>query len=167
MTPAQAADVLSALPSDQTDQIMPLIDPLIARKITSIMERHEAAIMDYATPDYISFASTLTVGEVEEQFPAVVKGKDLINYIYVTDAEGKLAGIVSLKTLLLADDTAHLGDIMDTAVTTLGPDEPLKTVYRIFKRYHFQALPVVDVKDMMLGVILHRDVMNLKHNTLG
>jgi magnesium transporter len=167
MTPAQAADVLSALPADRADLILPLLDPENARKIASIMERQEAAIMDYATPDFIAFLPAMTVGEAEEQFPAAAKGKDMINYIYVTDAWGKLAGIVDLKTLLLADDAAHLRDIMDSAVITLNPDDPLKEVSRMFKRYHFQALPVVDGNGMMLGVILYRDVMELKHNILG
>ncbi len=166
MTPAQAADVLGALPADQADLIVPLLDPVNALKITSIMERQEAAIMDYATPDFLSFSPSLTVGEVEEQFPAAVKGKDLIDYIYVTDA-GAVVGVVSLKTLLLADDAARLGDIMDTTVVTLHCDEPLKEAYRVFKRYHFQALPILDSNDAILGVILYRDVMNLKHSILG
>ena len=167
MTPAQAADVLAALPADQTDTILPLLDAENARKITSIMERQETAIMDYATPDFISFPPTMSVGDFELQFPTVVKGKDMINYVYITDAQGILVGIVGLKTLLMADDTAVLGDIMDTAVISLNSEETLKEAYRMFKRYHFQALPVVDGKDKILGVILYRDVMDLKHNILG
>jgi len=166
MTPAQAADVLSALPADRADSLLPLLDRENARKIAGIMERQETAIMDYATPDFLAFSPGMTVGEAEEQFPKVVKGKDMINYIYVLDAE-KLIGVVGLKTILLADDAAQLRDIMDPTVIMLNPDDPLKEVSRMFKRYHFQALPVVDGKGTMLGVILYRDVMDLKHTILG
>ncbi len=166
MTPAQAADVLAALPADRVDDLMPLLDPHNARKISSIMEHQDTAIMDLVTPDCITFPSTMIIGQVEEEFPKAAKGKDLVSYVYVTEEAGKLVGVVDLKRVLLADDVKTLREIMDENVITLDQHGSLKDAERMFKRYRFEALPVIDAADVLLGVLLYRDVMDLKHNIL-
>jgi CBS domain-containing protein len=166
MTPAQAADVLAVLPSHHVDDIMPLLDKENARKITSIMEHQETSIMNFVTPDCIRFSPDMTVARVEEEFPQAAKGKDINSYIYVIDEAGVLLGVVDLKRVLLADDSRTLREIMDDNVITLNKDESLKEAARMFKHYHFQALPVVDSGDVLLGVMLYRDVIELKHHAL-
>jgi magnesium transporter len=166
MTPAQAADVLAALPSHQVDQLLPLLDTSNAKKITSIINRQEASVADLVTPDYLRFPPEMTVGQVEEEYPRAAKGKDVVTYIYVAGADGKAVGVVDLKTLLLADDAATLASIMDPTVITLAETDTLREANRAFKRYRFDALPVVDKSGMMTGVVLYRDVVELKHPLL-
>lgn len=166
MTPAQAADVLSALPANEAEDILALLDGKYLKKIKAILKQQEAKIMDFATTDFISFAPDISVAKVEEQFPAVSKDKDVINYIYVTADDGKLLGVANLKDLLLADDNLLLRDIMDENVISLNPDSSLKETSRMFRHYNFQALPITDSDDKILGVIPYRDIMNLKHKFL-
>jgi len=163
MTPAQAADVLSALPSERVDQIFPLLEKVNADKIKAILQEQETKIVNLSTFDYIQFNKSVTVAQVEEQFPKVSKNKDVVKYIYVTEAGSKLLGVASLKDILLADDSLTLQEIMDKNVISLKPNNTLKESYRVFKHYGLQALPITDQSDNILGVVLYRDVVELKH----
>ena len=166
MTPAQAADVLSALPSDEAEDLLALLDQKDFKKVQSILKKQEAKILDFATSDFIQFGPEITVAEVEEQFAPISKGKDVINYIYVTGPEGKLLGVANLKDLLLANDDLLLKDIMDENIISLSPDSTLKETSRMFRHYNLQALPILDAEEKILGVIPYRDIMNLKHKFL-
>ena len=153
MTPAQAADVLSALPANEADDILALLDVKYLKKIKTILKQQEAKIMDFATVDFLKFGPEKTVAQVEEDYSKASVGKDVISYIYVTGEGDKLLGVVDLKDLLLADDNLTLKDIMVEASVSLDPASNIKQAYHLFKRYGFNALPIVDKQEKIIGVI--------------
>ena len=75
----------------------------------------------------------------------------------------KLIGVIDLKELLQANESALLKDIMIDNVITLSPESTLREASALFQRYGFRAIPVVDESDLIYGVIPYRDIMNLKH----
>ena len=166
MTPAQAADVLAALPGDTADEIIALLDKDNTKKIVSIMERQETKIINFSTLDFLKFGPDTTVATIEEEYPKASQGKDFVDYIYVTDKDNKLLGVVDLKSLLLADDNLTLKDFMGKKIVTLNMKSTLKETYKKFKRYAHKALPVLDEEKKIVGVVLYRDIMNLKHKVL-
>ncbi len=163
MTPAQAADVLAVLPADQVDGILELLDKDNVKKIQTILDTQEAEITNFASEDFITFLPTATVEYVEIEYPKLAKGKDLVSYIYVTDEQQHLLGVIDLKDILLADDSIKLQEIMIDQIITLTAKSTLREAYAIFRRYGFKALPIVDDQEKMLGVVPDRDIMNLKH----
>jgi Mg/Co/Ni transporter MgtE len=163
MTTGQAADLLSALPHNEAASIMELLDPEEVKRIQAIMNRQEEQILDYATQDIIILPPDETADRVQETFPKLAKGKDVIMYIYVADSKNKLLGVLDLKELLKADDNSKLEDIMTESVVALNPDSTLHEAYDYFMRYGFRAIPIVDTPGRILGAIPYRDVMNLKH----
>jgi magnesium transporter len=100
---------------------------------------------------------------VVNDYRTAAKGKDVIMYLYVVEADDRLLGVLDIKELLLAEETALLGDIMTEQVISLEPDTSLKETVDMFSRYGFRALPVTDENDHILGVVTYRDIMNLKH----
>jgi len=167
MTPAQAADVLSALPAADADDILALIDEKDkAEKIESLMDEHDKSLMDFVTANFIRFTPDATVADVIDHYKDVAKDMDAIWYIYVVTREGKLAGEVNFHTVLRAETTQRLEDIMVSSVKRLWPDDTLGKAAQMFDTYMFRALPVVDEDEMMQGVILYKDVMRLKHTLL-
>ncbi len=166
MTPAQAADVLSVLPGNEADDILALLDGKYLKKIKTILEQQEAKIMDFSTLDFLKFGPETTAVQAEEGYPKASHGKDMASYIYVTEADDKLLGVIDLKDLLLADDNVLLKDIMVDTVVSLNPGSTLKEANHLFKRYGFGALPIVDDQDRIIGVVPYRDVMDLKHKFL-
>jgi Mg/Co/Ni transporter MgtE len=92
---------------------------------------------------------------------------DVLMYIYITDPAGMLTGVLDIRELLAARDDSRLSEIMTENIVSLSPGNTLKDAFSMFNRYGFRALPVIDQNGVILGVVPYRDVMNLKHRTLG
>jgi magnesium transporter len=166
MTPGQAADILSVLAWEDTKEILKVLDPANASKIESILKKQEENILNFTTQEFLKFDPSRTAGDVQDEYRSAARGKVVIMYLYIVDAENKLLGVIDIKELLMAKDTEKLADIMTETIISLNPESTLKEASAMFARYGFRAIPVTDQNDKMLGVIHYRDVMNLKHRFL-
>jgi Mg/Co/Ni transporter MgtE len=164
MTSGQAADLLSALPHDETETLISKIDKNLAAKVHSILEKVEEKAINYATSRFIRVPGDRTTDEIQNDYPKLAKGKMVVMYFYVVDENDKLLGVLDIKELLEAPDEALLRDVMVTNIIALGPDSTLKEASELFSRYDFRAIPIVDETDKILGVVPYRDVMNLTHH---
>ncbi len=163
MTPAQAADILSILPAQEADEILALLEKENAEKIHHMLDKQEEKIINLSTSHFIKLSPDMKVSEVLSQFRDLAKDKDEIAYIYAVDEKGTLMGVLDLKEVLQAELDDKLADIMTTSVISLKPDSTLDEAAETFARYNFRSLPIVDEREVILGIILYRDVMNLKH----
>lgn len=166
MTPGQAADVVAALPGDDVDAILERIDATDAAKIRALLDKQEEHILDFATTHYIRFEPASTVGEVQVLYRDVARNADVVMYIYVTNTLGVLLGIIDIKELLQANLSDKLCDVMTSNVVSLTKESTLSEATKLFARYSFRAIPIVDETDVLLGVIPYRDIMQLEHRLL-
>jgi magnesium transporter len=166
MTPGQAADILSVLPSSEAQVILDALNRENAKKIQSIIGKQEEKVINYTTQKILKFSPDTIVEYVQNDYPRHARDKDVIMYIYVVDAQDTLLGVIDLKELLQADDRALLKDIMVENVISLKTESSLKEASQSFARYDFRALPVIDERNRIVGVIPYRDVMNLTHHFL-
>lgn len=74
-------------------------------------------------------------------------------YLYVTDEDGVLCGVVSLKKLLIAEPLAQVKELMDKKILTLKPHDTVEKALEILSTNHFYALPVVDHKHHLIGYL--------------
>ena len=163
MTPAQAADVLAALPSADSDAILEKVDREDATKIHTLIDKHDVRIADYATTDCITFPPATTVANIVRRFRKAAKDAEVIMYVYVTDDEGRLLGVVDIKEILQAELTDTLETIMTTNLVTLDENETVADAYKLFARYSFRAIPIVGEGNVFKGAIPYRDIMQLSH----
>jgi magnesium transporter len=163
MTTGQAADVLSILSAQESAEILKRLDPENARKIRAILEQQEENILDYATQEFLTFPPEYTVEQAQDEYRVAAKDKDVVMYLYIVGEANRLLGILDIKELLQADESAILKDIMVDNYISLDPDSTLKEASEMFTRYDFRALPITDDHDVILGVVTYRDVMGLKH----
>jgi CBS domain-containing protein len=166
MTPGQAADVLSVIPHSQAEDILEALSPEMVKKVKAITEKQEEKVIHYTTQKILRFLPDTLVEFVQNDYPNHARGKDVIMYIYVVDAQEHLLGVVDLKELLIADDKAPLSAIMSEHVITLNTESTLKEASQEFERYGFRALPVTDDEEHLIGAIPYRDVMDLTHHLL-
>ena len=164
MTPAQAADILAILPTTDADQILQLINAEDREKISFILDNQEEKITNFATSSFFKFLPTIKVKDVIDHFRAFAKEKDVIRYLYIVDENDQLIGVVDIKELLTAELYEKLSDIMTGNIIKLTPENTLIDAAKMFSRYSFRALPIVDKDKTILGVIPYRDIMNLTHH---
>jgi magnesium transporter len=162
MTPAQAADILAILPRDQAGAILKLLDRDKSSKVEHIIDKHDEQILLYGSPEIIKLPSTTPAEEVLDRYRELARGKEVVMYVYVTDAAGTLKGVVDIREMVAAEPGQTLGDIMTEHVISLPKDATLREAAMLFERYHFRALPITDDNDQLLGAVSSRDVRSLR-----
>jgi len=162
MSPAQAADILAILPAAEADEILRLMSRDSAPRVQQILEQHDENVMLFATPHFIRMRPDTTVSDVMSNFRELARNMEVVNYVYVTDADNVLRGVVDLRGLVAAEPQQTLGEIMTEPVIGLRSERNLSDAVEMLARYGFHALPVVDPDERLLGVISHRDIRGIK-----
>jgi len=162
MTPGQAADVLAVLPWADVRAILHLLDQEKREKVQDILENQEGRVGGYVSTDFIKLSPATTVLQARQILQAA-RARDAVAYLYVLDPQDKLLGIIHTTDLLTSSDETPLQQIMKSAALTLSTETTLKEAAELFARYHYRAFPAVDPLGKMQGIVLYRDVMNLKH----
>ena len=160
MPPDEAADILSDLPVDKAKDILESIEKEEAEDIQELLSHEEDTAGGLMTNVFIAYPPETTVRKAIENFKKDAEEIEIVYYIYVIDADEKLMGVVSLRDMLLADLDAKLSDIMETKLKTVTPETDEMEVAGIISKYNLVALPVVDIKGFMLGIITVDDVLD-------
>ena len=92
---------------------------------------------------------------------------DLIYYVYVTDEDRRLLGVISLRDLLVAEPETRLAEIMDTRVVAVPLDEEKDKIASHFAKYGMMAIPVVDGDNRIEGTILFKSLLEIIAPHLG
>lgn len=93
----------------------------------------------------------------------MAKTPNMIYYLYVVEEENswKLCGVISLRSLILADPTLPLEKVMRTQFQYAHPDDPAEEAARKIAEYNLLALPVVDEWGEINGIITVDDAMEI------
>jgi magnesium transporter len=113
------------------------------------------------TPEYIALRDNFTVAQALERIRSLAKITEIIYYLYVTDTNRCLSGIVSLRDLVTAQPNQTLGEIITRDVVFVNTDTDQKEVAKLIQRYDFLAVPVVDREQRLVGIITVDDVMDI------
>lgn len=103
------------------------------------------------------FSAETTIAEAIESLREIVK-RAFITYLYVTDADGKLQGLVVMREMLLAERTQTLGEIMLSDPFFLRPEEPLSDAMKEAVQRHFPVYPVCDADRRLVGLVRGDDL---------
>lgn len=162
MEPDEAADLLGDLPPERTNAILAqLEDPDEIRPLLVHPEDSAGGIM---TSQFLALRRRMRVQDALE----AVRTAELddpraatIYSLYVIDAIGTLAGLVSLYELLTAPPTARVMDVMNPDVISIAADADQEDAARLMTRYELLSLPVVDANHRLLGIITHSDLIEV------
>ena len=158
MTPTQAADLLAILPTSEAEQLLALIDRDTSASVEKIISHHEEQVLPYASRNVIQLPGRTLASDVLRDYRELGRDKDVVMYVYVTDAAGVLQGVVDIRELLAAEPGRTLAELMTEHVITLNPDSTLRDAAEMFERYDFRALPVTDAGEHLLGAVSARDM---------
>ncbi len=113
------------------------------------------------TTEYVRFVPDMTVREALKHIRRVAIDKETIYTCYVTDSKRHLKGIVTAKDLLISDPDMTLDTIMEENVIFVSTGDDREEVARLFDRYGFIALPVVDSELRLVGIVTVDDAMDV------
>lgn len=113
------------------------------------------------TPEYVSVQKTWTVAHSLEQLRNLAHGRETIYYLYVTDDERHLSGVLSLRDLVLTQPEQQIRDVMVRDVISIHTDTDQEEVAQLIQCYDFLAIPVVDTEERLVGIITVDDILDV------
>lgn len=160
MASDDAADVLNELPDDTAEELLDLMEHEEAAEVKELREYEEDEAGSLMTTEYISLPENLTADETINELRRLAPEAETIYYIYVVDAEEHLAGVLSLRELIIAKPDTKLADIMRTRIITVGDEAPTDDAISIIRKYDLLAVPVTDSDNKLVGIITVDDVID-------
>jgi magnesium transporter len=160
MEPDTGADLLADLPQERADTLLSLMEPEEAADLRRLLAYPEDSAGGLMTPDQVSVPLGITVGAALEIVRAEAQEIDNLYYVHVLDAEGRLAGVFSLRELIIADPQQLVDDLMVREVVSVTPDASQQEVAHLVARYNLLAVPVVDEKGRLLGIVTADDAID-------
>ncbi len=107
--------------------------------------------------------ATQTIGDARKLIEKRSKQFEIIDYIYVTDNEGKLAGVFSVKDVHAYNPKVKVTKICKTALVTVKPEDKQDDAAYLSLKHNIAAIPVVDEKRKLLGVISKDKILSILH----
>jgi magnesium transporter len=159
MAPDEATDLLSDLPEEQQQSLIRSLEKPSRDTLVELLRHKEGTAGSLMTKDFISLTRDQTIGQAIDEFRKTTHPLDSVAYIYVTDREGRLLGVSTLRHLIICDKMTPVSEFMNQRLVTVEPDQDIEDVIRLFKKYKFMALPVVDPDNRIQGIITLKDII--------
>jgi len=162
MAPDDAADVLAEMDPNKASEVMSLMQPDEYQDVAELLGYDEASAGGIMTTDYVAVAQDLNVAQTLDYIRAHGRGVDMIYSVYVVrDLEGEqLAGVVTLRDLIMADPQARVSEIMHEPVKVNVADHQ-NEVARTIAKYNLMSVPVVDDQDQLQGIVTVDDAIDV------
>ena len=156
-----AAALVEEMPANVVKRILRQADPEMRSSINQILRYPDNSAGSIMTTEYVSLRPAMTVEESILRIRRQGVDKETIYTCYVTEGR-KLVGIVTVKDLLLAqDDEMRVADMMETNLISVTTHTDQEEVARMFSKYDFLALPVVDMENRMVGIVTVDDAIDV------
>lgn len=156
-----AADLMEEMPANVVKRLLAQTTPETRRDINHLLQYPEYSAGSIMTVEFVDLKEDYTVEQAIERIRKVGIDKETINTCYVTNQHRKIRGTISLRMLLLSRTTAKIGDLMEENVITISTKTDQEEVARQFQKYDFDAMPVVDSENRLVGIITVDDVMDI------
>lgn len=157
-----AADLVEEMPATVVRRILEQADPEMRSSINQILRYPENSAGSIMTTEYVALRPNMTVEESILRIRRQGVDKETIYTCYVIDTDRTLLGLVTVKDLLLCDDdNVKINDIMMTNLISVTTQDDQEEVARMFSKYNFLALPVVDKENRMVGIVTFDDAMDV------
>lgn len=150
---------LEELPSEVVKELIRLLDPE-ERKITlSLLGYPEGSVGRLMTPDYIAVQVDWSMRKVLDHIRKEGKHSETIDVIYVVNDKGEFVDDIRIREILLSDPDRKVEEVIDYRFITLSVNDAQEVANQIFKMNNRVALPVVDDKNILLGIVTIDDVL--------
>ncbi|CUX39026.1 Magnesium transporter MgtE [Clostridium sp. C105KSO13] len=153
-------DMLEELPANLVTRILNAVSQPDRNMINLLLNYPDDSAGSIMTTEYVRLRRHMMVSEAMTQIKRTGIHKETIYTCYVTDNR-KLAGIVTAKDLMTADDHIMIEDLMETEIISVNTHTDQEEVAELFRKYDLIALPVLDADNFMVGIVTFDDAMDV------
>lgn len=164
----ETVDILKEInDKDKVASYLSVMSKDIAGEIRRLIQYEEETAGSIMTTDFISVNIDYSVKDAMKSLINEATNAETIYIIYITDADQKLVGVISLKELILARGHEYIKDIMNDKVISVLASTDQEEVAHIIRDYDFLAVPVVDYQNHILGMITIDDIVDVIDEEAG
>lgn len=156
-----AVDMMEELPANVVKRVMRTATPETRRLINQYLNYPENSAGSIMTAEFVDLKKYMNVREAIARIRRIGEDKETIYICFVTSADRKLEGVVSVKDLLLNDDETVIEDIMDTNVIFCMTHDDQEEVSEKISDYDLMAIPVVDKEGRLVGIVTVDDIIDV------
>ncbi len=156
-----AKELMEEMPANMVKRLIANTRPDTRKAINHLMRYPEDSAGSIMTVEYVDLKENQTVAEAIERIRRMGLDSETINICYVLDNKRTLVGTVAIRYLLLSEPKDVIGDIMHRNVVSLHTLMDQEEVARMFRKYEFTAMPVVDNEDRLVGIVTMDDVVDV------
>lgn len=156
-----AVDIMEELPANVVKRVMRTATPETRSLINQYLKYPENSAGSIMTAEFIDLKKYMSVRESFARIRRIGADKETVYTCFVTSADRKLEGIVTIKDLILADENDIIADIMDDSVAFCTTTDDQEYVSGICSDYDLIAVPVVDKERRLVGIVTVDDIIDV------
>jgi magnesium transporter len=161
MDPDDRVKLLDELPTEVAQRLIASLNPEDRKTTQAILGYPPKSVGRLMNPDYIGLRPEWTVAHALEHIRKHGRDAETINIVYVVDDKGVLIDDLRLRQIFLADPSHTIESLMNRNYVALKADQPQGEAVRLMSRYDRVALPVVDSRGVLLGIVTADDVADV------
>lgn len=156
-----AVDILNEMSKEEIASFLSLMDREVAEEIKQLLHYEEKTAGSIMTTEYVSLYEKQTVKEAMRSLRKQAPDAETIYYLYVLNQEKQLVGVISLRELIIAEGDLLVKDVMSEKIVSVSVAKDQEEVAQMMMDYDFIAVPVVDFKNHLLGIITVDDILDI------
>ena len=160
MSNDEVTDLLGELEDEEQQELLAKLSSEDRQDLKELMCYAEDSAGGLMTTEFISIRAKNTVRQTLEYLQRNTDGETAY-YLYVTDRQNVLKGVVSLRDIVSSTFDTNMLEITNPNVISVRYDEDQEAVWKQFEKYGFVMMPVVDEENHMLGIITVDDIMDV------
>ena len=160
MSPDDAADLVADLSDEARDEILALMEREEAAEVRELLGYPEDTAGGIMTTEFVSVPATLTAAQTIDRLRELEPDAETIYYVYVTDDDGRLVGVLSLRDLIVAKPDVSISEVMIKEPVAVGVLADQDEVAQVVAHYNLLAVPVVDDEGRLAGIVTVDDAID-------
>jgi CBS domain-containing protein len=160
MDPDEAADLVADLSNESRVEILGLMEKDEADEVQELMTYAEDTAGGIMTTEFVAVPATLTAAQTIDRLRELEPDAETIYYVYVTDPDERLVGVLSLRDLIVARPEMPISTFMFDEPVAVRTDASQEEVTEVVARYNLLAVPVVDAEGRLEGIVTVDDAMD-------
>lgn len=161
MDPDDAAELVSELDYDKAEKLLRLMGVQEQRAIRQLLGYREDTAGRIMTSEFAAIPEGKTVADAVELLRGLDEDFESVRYVYLSDEDNKLSGVVTLNALIVAEPQTPLADICTREVITASPEDDQEDVAEDIAKYNLLAMPVVADDGHLLGIVTVDDALDV------
>ncbi|MBR5490401.1 MAG: magnesium transporter [Oscillospiraceae bacterium] len=154
-------DLMEELPANVVARVMRISTPETRKLINQYLKYPENSAGSIMTAEFIDLKKYMSVKESFARIKRIGADKETVYTCFVTSADRKLEGVVTVKDLIMANDFDIIEDIMNDVVIYATTEDDQEDVSNMFSDYNLLTIPVVDTERRLVGIVTVDDVMDV------